>query len=97
MVIPHVGRVALQVERKGSRRELVEELIAQINKQVRSIVARCVEEASEGEVTSLLGQEWYERRQPPGQETAGQCNRCSSRDAHSFRRDGHYRRFTCDR
>jgi hypothetical protein len=42
---------------------------------------------------SLLGREPYERRQPPGQETAAQCNRCGSRDAQDFRRDGHYPRY----
>lgn len=93
MVIVHVGTVVLQVERRESRREFLEELIAQIKERVRWMAGRCIEEALEGEVTSLLGREWYERRQPPGEETAAQCNRCGSRDAQDFRRDGHYARY----
>lgn len=93
MAIVQLGSLRLQVERKESRREFVEGLIGQINEQVRWIVARCIEEALEAEVTSLLGREWYERRQPPGEQTAAQCNRCGSRDAQDFRRDGHYSRY----
>jgi hypothetical protein len=70
MAIVHVGTVVLQVEITDSRREFVEELIAQIRKQVQWSASRCVEEALEGEVTSLLGRKPYERRQPPGQEVA---------------------------
>jgi putative transposase len=93
MVIVHVGTVVLQVEGRGSRREYVEKLITQINERVRWMAERCIEEALEGEVTSLLGREWYERRRPRGEETEAQCNRCGSRDAQDFRRDGHYRRY----
>ena len=93
MVIVHVGTVVLQVERRGSRREFVEELIAQIKEEVQWMVSRCLEEALEGEVTSLLGREPYERRQPPGQEVAAECGRCGSRDGQDYRRDGHYRRY----
>jgi transposase-like protein len=93
MVIVHVGSIVLQVGRKDSRREYVEELVAQIREQVRWIVARCIEEALEGEVTSLLGRQPYERRRPPGEEIAAVCSHCGSRDAQDFRRDGHYPRY----
>lgn len=93
MVIVHVGTVVLQVGRRGSRREYLEKLITEINERVRWMAERCIEEALEGEVTNLLGRGWYERRQPPGEKTAAQCNRCGSRDAQDFRRDGHYTRY----
>jgi transposase-like protein len=71
----------------------VEDLIAEIGGQVRKVVGRCIEEALEAEVTALLGREWYERRNPPGERrVAARCNRCGSRDAQDFRRDGHYLR-----
>lgn len=92
MVIVPVGTVVLQVERKDSRREYVEELIGEIREKIEEFAARCIEEALEGEVTSLLGRELYERRRPPGEETVAECRRCGSRDAQDFRRDGHYRR-----
>jgi len=93
MVIVPVGTVVLQVERKASRREYVEELSSQIGEQVRVLVARCIEEALAGEVTSLLGREPYERRRPPGEAGEARCHRCGSRDGQDFRRDGHYSRY----
>lgn len=92
MVIVPVGTLVLQVERKGSRREVVEDLVVEIGKQVRWVVARCIEEALEAEVTSLLGRKPYERRQPVGEEGEACCHRCGSQYGHDFRRDGHYRR-----
>ena len=93
MRIVHVGTVVLQVERKDSRREYVDESIEGVNKHTRWKTARCIEEALEGEVTSLLGRGWHERHRPPGEETAAQCNRSGSRDAQDFRRDGHDPRY----
>ena len=68
MVIVPVGTLVLQVERKGSRREIVEDLIAEIGEQVRRVMGRCIEEALEAELTSLLGRKPHEQRQPPGEE-----------------------------
>jgi len=92
MVIVPVGTLVLQVERKETREEFVEDLIGEIGEQVQRVVARCLEEALEAEVTELLGRRPYERRRPPGREGAAQCTRCGARDGQQFRRDGHYRR-----
>ena len=57
VTIVHVGALTLQVGGKGARREYVEGLIAQIEESVRRVVTRCIEEALEAEVTTLLKRE----------------------------------------
>ena len=62
MVIVHVGSPSLQVRRGRSERQFKERLVAEIEQWVRHLVARCIEEVLEAEVTEVLGREWYERR-----------------------------------
>lgn len=93
MAIVHVGTLRLQVEGKGTRRVWVEGLVAQIEQSVRQVVARCIEEALEAEVTVELQRGWYERRQPRcRRRSAARCKQCGSRNPQEFRRDGHYQR-----
>lgn len=94
MTIVHVGTLALQVKEKGTRGEFVERLIAQIEEQVRQVVARCIEEALGAEVDILLKRGWYERRKPKRRrQSRARCKQCGSQDPQDFRRDGHYRRY----
>jgi putative transposase len=94
MAIVHVGRLTLQVKEKGTRREFVERLIGQIEEHVRQVVARCIEEALEAEVNTLLKRGWYERRKPRRRRRSGaRCRQCGSQDPQDFRRDGHYQRY----
>jgi len=94
MAIVQVGKLKLQVEEKGTRREFVEGLIGQIEEQVRWVVARCIEEALEEEVDRLLKRGWYERRRRKRRRrSSAHCKRCGSQDPQDFRRDGHYRRY----
>lgn len=90
MTIVRVGTIRLQVEPQASRRSFVEELIDQIEEQVRRVVARCIEEVLAAEVTALLGRGWYKRRRRSRSKdrVVAQCNQCSSRDPRDFRRDG---------
>jgi len=53
MAIVHVGTLWLRVKGKGTRREFIERLMGQIEKQVRQVVARYIEEALEEEVDGL--------------------------------------------
>jgi putative transposase len=93
MTIVHLGSVSLQIEREAVRRRFWEKLKRQLQSVVRCVVARCIEEALEAEVTLLLRREWYERRHVDDrQKTAAQCTKCKSQYARDFRRDGHYRR-----
>lgn len=95
MTIVRVGTIRLQVEPQASRRSFVEELIDQIEEQVRRVVARCIEEVLAAEVTALLGRGWYKRRRRSRSKdrVVAQCNQCSSRDPRDFRRDGYYQRW----
>jgi transposase-like protein len=94
MTIVHVGTLTLQVGGEGTRREYIEGLIAQIEESVRRVATRCIEEALEAEVTTLLEREWYERRRSrKRRRTRARCQRCGSRDPQDFRRDGHYPRY----
>lgn len=61
---------------------------------VLGVVGRCIEEALQAKVTSLLRQEWYERRRVEDrQRTAAECTKCGSQYARDFRRDGHHSRY----
>ena len=51
MAIVHVGSLSLQVKRCGSERRFREKLVAQIEEWVHHIVAHCIEEALDAEVT----------------------------------------------
>jgi transposase-like protein len=94
MTIVHVGTLTLQVKSKGTRSEFVERLIDQIEEQVRQVVARCIEEALEAEIDTLMKRGWYERRKPERRRRSrARCKRCESRDPQDFRRDGHYQRY----
>jgi transposase-like protein len=89
-----VGTIRLPVEPKGTRRALVEGLIAQIEESVRGLVARCIEDALEAEVTALLERGWYRRRRPRRRRrTEARCKACAPQDPQDFRRDGHYQRW----
>ena len=79
MAIVHVGTLTLQVKGRGTRREFVEGLIAQIEEQVRQVVLRCIEEALEAEVDTLLKRGWYERRRPKRRRRSrARCKQCGS-------------------
>jgi transposase-like protein len=94
MAIVHFGKLRLQVEGKGTRREFIERLIEQIEEQVRRLVLRCIEEALEAEVDALLKRGWYERRRRKRKRRSrAQCKQCGSQDPQDFRRDGHYARY----
>jgi hypothetical protein len=94
VTIVHLGSVFLQVEREATRYAFREKLKEQLQGTVVEVVGRCIEEALEAEVTSLLGRGWYERRRAEDrQQTAAQCTKCGSQYARDFRRDGHYRRY----
>ena len=93
MVIVHVGSLSLQVGRERLGRTYKEKLASELRRCVRSVVARCLEEALEAEVTELLDREWYERRQD--QERGwieAYCGKCGSHDRRRFSRNGHYKR-----
>lgn len=94
MVIVHVGNPSLQVRRGRSEHQFKERLVGEIEKWVRRLVARCIEEVLEAEVTEVLGREWYERRRD--QERCwvdAYCGKCGSHDRRRFSRDGHYKRW----
>lgn len=94
MVIVPLGALSLQVRRSASRREFVEQLIRELQRAVQKVVARCLEEVLEAEVTALLQREWYVRRRRGERQQPGRarCRRCGSRNVQDFRRNGHYPR-----
>ena len=92
-MIVHVGSLSLQVKRERTDRIYKERLTGELRRCVREVVARCLEEALEAEVTELLGREWYERRQDQERSwIEAYCGRCGSHDRRRFSRNGHYRR-----
>lgn len=94
MAIVHAGSLSLQVKRCKSARRFKERLIGQIEKWVRQIVTRCIEEALDAEVSELLGRSWYERQKEKRRRwVAAECGQCRSHNARRFRRNGHYRRY----
>ena len=93
MTIVHLGSVLLQIEQEATRQVFFEELRKQMQGVVQGVVARCIEEALEAEITLVLRREWYARRRAQDrQRTSAECKKCGSRYARDFRRDGHYKR-----
>ena len=93
MVIVHVGSLSLQVKRERTDRKFKEKLTAEITRCVKGLVARCLEEALDAEVTEQLDREWYERRQDQDRcWIEAYCGKCGSHDRRRFSRNGHYRR-----
>ena len=79
MVIVHVGSLSLQVGRERLGRTYKEKLVSELRRCVRSVVARCLEEALEAEVTELLDRlRAYKVRpapdDPPGKYETGTQN-----------------------
>ena len=73
MAIVQVGALTLQ----WSSAKIIEGLLAQIEEQVRQLVLRCIEEALEAEVDTLLQRGWYERRRPKRRRRSrGRCKQC---------------------
>jgi transposase-like protein len=94
MTIVHLGSVLLQIEQEATRQTFFEKLKVQLQDIVNTVIARCIEEALEAEVTLLLRRGWYERRRAEDrQRTRATCKQCGSEYARDFRRDGHYKRY----
>lgn len=94
MISIPLGTVEIQVERQASRRAYLEALQAEVQRIVELVVGRCLGAVLEAEVTTILGREWYEKRDAvPRKATPGaQCKRCKTHAAWLFSRDGHYPR-----
>jgi transposase-like protein len=92
MTIVPIGSLIVQVPPSDTP-QFAQELSAVLEKQIRQVIGRCLEEVLESEVEGWLGRKRHvRRRRTKGQRVEIRCSRCFSQERRRFRRNGHYQR-----
>lgn len=94
MPIVTIGKVNVQVDSKAEGEAYWKQLFAGLSRNIREIMARCVEAILEEEIDQLLKRKRHYRRQTEDEESSHRmkCGRCGSTKKSNFRRNGHYQR-----